>query len=126
MFERYGPRLKSGTGFGLTGMGAVDAGSSTAARSTSSPSELFRDHVFGCFIDDVHGASSIEEIGVDNVMAECDYPHGDTSWPNTRELIRRQVAHLDDDDQAKVLAGNARRVFGLGGRTRWVSCSRSA
>ena len=48
-------------------------------------------------------------------MVECDYPHGDSSWPHTRELILGQVADLSPEDRAKVLSGNARRVFGLGG-----------
>ncbi len=113
VFERYAPRLKTGTGFGLTGMGSVDAGEFNAGSVDVRPSELFRDHVFGCFIDDRHGASSIDEIGIDNVMVECDYPHGDSSWPHARNLILEQVAHLNGDEQAKVLEGNARRVFGL-------------
>ena len=113
VFERYAPRLKTGTGFGLTGMGSVDAGEFNLGSVDVRPSDLFRDHVFGCFIDDRHGAASIGELGVDNVMVECDYPHGDSSWPHTRELILGQVAHLDADEQAKVLEGNARRVFGL-------------
>ena len=95
MFERYAPRLKTGTGFGLTGMGSVDAGEFNLGSVDVRPSELFRDHVFGCFIDDRHGASSIGEIGVDNVMVECDYPHGDSSWPHARNLILDQVAHLE-------------------------------
>ncbi len=113
VFERYAPRLKTGTGFGLTGMGSVDAGEFNEGSVDVRPSELFRDHVFGCFIDDRHGAASIEEIGVENVMVECDYPHGDSSWPHTGELILGQIAHLDPVDRDKVLAGNARRVFGL-------------
>ena len=115
VFERYAPRLKTGTGFGLTGMGSVDAGEFNEGSVDVRPSDLFRDHVFGCFIDDRHGAASIAEIGVDNVMVECDYPHGDSSWPHTRELILGQVADLSPEDTAKVLSGNARRVFGLGG-----------
>ena len=115
VFDRYAPRLKTGTGFGLTGMGSVDAGEFNPGSVDVRPSELFRDHVFGCFIDDRHGARSIEEIGIGNVMVECDYPHGDSSWPHTRELLLAQVAHLDADVQAQVLHGNARRVFGLDG-----------
>ena len=88
--------------------------SSTLGSVDVRPSELFRDHVFGCFIDDRHGAASIGELGVENVMVECDYPHGDSSWPHARDLILEQIAHLDPDEQEKVLAGNARRVFGLG------------
>ena len=115
VFERYAPRLKTGTGFGLTGMGSVDAGEFNDGSVDVRPSELFRDHVYGCFIDDRHGAASIEEIGVDNVMVECDYPHGDSSWPHTGQLIRDQIAHLSTEDRDKVLAGNARRVFELDG-----------
>jgi hypothetical protein len=95
-------------------MGSVDAGEFNLGSVDVRPSELFRDHVFGCFIDDRHGAASIGELGVENVMVECDYPHGDSSWPRARDLILEQVAHLDPDEQEKVLAGNARRVFGLG------------
>ncbi len=43
---------------------------------------LFRDHVFGCFIDDAHGIASIDEIGEDNIMCETDYPHSDSTWPD--------------------------------------------
>jgi predicted TIM-barrel fold metal-dependent hydrolase len=115
VFERYAPRLKTGTGFGLTGMGSVDAGEFNLGSVDVRPSDLFRDHVYGCFIDDRHGAASIGALGVENVMVECDYPHGDSSWPHARDLILEQVAHLGAAEQEKVLAGNARRVFGLGG-----------
>lgn len=115
VFDRYGPRLKSGTGFGLTGMGSVDPGEFNRGSLDVKPSELFRDHVFGCFIEDAHGASSIEKIGVGSVMAECDYPHGDSSWPKSRSLIRSQISHLSEADQLAILAGNAQRVFGLDG-----------
>jgi hypothetical protein len=46
-------------------------------------------------------------------MVECDYPHGDSSWPHARELILEQVSHLAPAEQDQVLEGNARRVFGL-------------
>ena len=46
------------------------------------PPELFREHVFGCFIEDHHGIASIDEIGEDNIMCETDYPHSDSTWPD--------------------------------------------
>ena len=49
-------------------------------------SELFRKHVYGCFFNDAHGLRSLEEIGVDNVTYESDYPHSDSTWPDTRAL----------------------------------------
>ena len=75
------------------------------------PSELFRQHMYGCFIDDAHGAANLDVIGIDNVMMETDYPHGDTTFPNSIEKARRNLAKWDPETQYKVARGNAERVF---------------
>ena len=72
---------------------------------------LFRDHVYGCFIDDDFGARNLDAVGIDNVMVECDYPHLDSSWPHTYDTVRASLAGRSDEDLSKVLQGNARRVF---------------
>ena len=53
--------------------------------TTSTCAGTFRDHIYGCFIDDAHGIASLDEIGEDNVMCETDYPHSDSTWPNCIE-----------------------------------------
>jgi predicted TIM-barrel fold metal-dependent hydrolase len=73
--------------------------------------QLYRDHVFGCMIDDVHGLRSLEEIGEDNVMLEVDYPHSDTTWPNCIDLAKKRLAHLAPHVQYKILRGNAERLY---------------
>jgi predicted TIM-barrel fold metal-dependent hydrolase len=78
---------------------------------TLSVRETFRNHVFGCFIEDNHGLSSIAELGEDNIMIETDYPHSDSTWPNCIEVARKQVAHLTPELQYKVLRGNAERLY---------------
>ncbi len=75
------------------------------------PSELFRQHLYGCFIDDIHGASAVEVIGADNVMIETDYPHSDSTWPRSMEIANDRLAGLSADVQYKILRGNAERVF---------------
>jgi hypothetical protein len=75
---------------------------------------MFRDHVYGCFIEDLHGVDNVHQIGVDNVMIETDYPHSDTSWPDCIGGAHRQLAHnqlLTDEDKYKILRGNAERLF---------------
>ncbi len=71
------------------------------------PSELFKQHVYGCFFDDPHGLRCIEEIGVDNVTYESDYPHSDSTWPHTAKIAAEQTADLPEDVVYKVLRGNA-------------------
>jgi predicted TIM-barrel fold metal-dependent hydrolase len=71
----------------------------------------FRDHVFGCFIDDAHGIASIDEIGEDNIMCETDYPHSDSTWPNCVEVVKNRIGHLSPEVQYKILRGNAERLY---------------
>lgn len=73
--------------------------------------QTFRDHVFGCFIDDMHGVRNLDVIGEDNVMIETDYPHSDSTWPNCLEYAKKQLAGLSDETQFKIMRGNAERLF---------------
>jgi predicted TIM-barrel fold metal-dependent hydrolase len=77
------------------------------------PSEYFRDNVSVCLVYDQFGARHIEEIGVDRVLAEADYPHPDSQWPNTRKILEEQLQHLSAEDRMKVLRTNAERLFHL-------------
>ncbi len=77
------------------------------------PSEIFRKHVYGCFINDRVGLKLIDEIGIDNVMIETDFPHNATWFPHSMEKAMEGLGHLPDDVQYKVLRGNAERVFQL-------------
>ena len=69
------------------------------------PSEYFRRQVYGCFFRDVHGLESLHRIGVDNVTFETDYPHGDSTWPDTLEIAREMFAGLPDDVVYKIVRG---------------------
>ena len=55
------------------------------------PSSYFRRQFFVSFFDDDHGLRSVDEIGPDCVMYETDYPHADSSWPNSHEQIKRTL-----------------------------------
>ncbi|MCU1459306.1 MAG: putative TIM-barrel fold metal-dependent hydrolase, partial [Actinomycetia bacterium] len=77
------------------------------------PSQYYAEHVFGCFFDDAHGLKSLEEIGVDTVTFETDYPHSDSTWPDTIEIAQRLMKDLDDDTIRKIVRGNAIRMLSL-------------
>ena len=69
--------------------------------------------MYGCFFDDPHGLQSLEAVGVDNITFETDYPHSDSTWPDTEEVAESQVKNLDDDQIYKVIRGNAIRMLRL-------------
>ena len=76
------------------------------------PSEVFNDHVLTCFIDDTFGVAQHATLNMDMVMWECDYPHSDSSWPESPESVRAvSVGGLTDEDIDKVTHLNAMRHF---------------
>jgi predicted TIM-barrel fold metal-dependent hydrolase len=77
------------------------------------PSSYYRKHVFGCFFKDRHGLESLHRIGVDNVTFETDYPHTDSTWPDTKEIATKMVAGLPDETVYKIIRGNAIRMLSL-------------
>ena len=75
------------------------------------PSDLFRKHIYGCFIDDTFGIRSRHDIGLDNITWECDYPHSDSYWPHSRDYAAKVLADVPDDEVHKIVETNARRLF---------------
>ena len=77
------------------------------------PSTYYFKHVFGCFFKDRHGLESLDRIGVDNVTFETDYPHTDSTWPETKAVATQLVKGLPDDVVYKIMRGNAIRMLKL-------------
>jgi predicted TIM-barrel fold metal-dependent hydrolase len=77
------------------------------------PSTYYYRQVFGCFFRDRHGIESLETVGVDNTTFETDYPHTDSTWPNTKKVAQELMAGLPDDVVHKLVRGNAIRMLEL-------------
>lgn len=77
------------------------------------PSEVFREHILACFITDPSGLLLRDRIGIDNIAWECDYPHTDTTWPNSPEYSWKefQEASLRPEEINKITFENAARWF---------------
>jgi predicted TIM-barrel fold metal-dependent hydrolase len=63
-------------------------------------------------IEDPSAFHQLDLIGADRVMVETDYPHQDSTWPNTQSMLRRQLSHLPDQQVADVCWRNAVHVYG--------------
>ena len=81
------------------------------ANASRLPSELFRDHIYGCFIHDPVGLKLIDVIGAGNVMIETDFPHNSTWWPHSMDKAQESCRDMDDEVRYRVLRGNAERLF---------------
>jgi predicted TIM-barrel fold metal-dependent hydrolase len=75
------------------------------------PSEVFREHFLTCFIADPIGIKLREDIGLDNIAWECDYPHSDSSWPCAPEELANVARDVPDAELAKITYENACRWY---------------
>ena len=75
------------------------------------PSELFHERIITCFIDDAVGLDNRDHLNIDNITWECDYPHSDSTWPHSPELLYPSLEGMTDQEIDKVTHLNAMRVF---------------
>jgi predicted TIM-barrel fold metal-dependent hydrolase len=75
------------------------------------PSEIFNEQVVTCFIDDAFGLESRRHLNVDNITWECDYPHSDSTWPRSPEMVAEALADVDAETLDKITHLNAMRHF---------------
>ena len=77
------------------------------------PSEYFAEQIYATFFNDVVGGKLFSWWGVDNCMWSNDYPHQNSTWPNSRAVIERDMAHLSAADREKLLNTNVRKLYKL-------------
>jgi predicted TIM-barrel fold metal-dependent hydrolase len=78
------------------------------------PSDYFRRNFYACFWFEKRDLSHvIEQVGVDNCMFETDFPHIVCLHPAPLDYMEEGLASLDDASRAKVMSGNAARVYNL-------------
>jgi len=75
------------------------------------PSELFNERIITCFIDDAVGVENRHHLNLEHITWECDYPHSDSTWPHSPELLAPALAGVSDADINKITHENAIRLF---------------
>ncbi len=76
-----------------------------------SPSECLRRNFWFCMIDDPSTIVTRHTIGVENLLFESDYPHGDGTWPDTQAVIEKTIGHLPVDEIRKITHENAAKLY---------------
>ena len=77
------------------------------------PSTYYYRQIYGCFFRDQHGIDALDKVGVDNITFETDYPHTDSTWPDTKEVATELMRGVPSDVVEKIMRGNARRMLSI-------------
>jgi predicted TIM-barrel fold metal-dependent hydrolase len=75
------------------------------------PSDFFHRNVCLSFQEDAIGIRLRDAIGVDNMMWGSDYPHSESTFPQSRQILSEILAGVPDDEQAKIVGGNTARLY---------------
>lgn len=76
-------------------------------------SEYWRRQVYCTWQDDVAGARTRDLIGVDSLLWASDYPHGDSTWPHSQDVIAVNFKDVPEDEKRKMLRDNMVGIYGI-------------
>lgn len=77
------------------------------------PSEYFFENVWLTFQNDWSAIRVISELNVERIMWANDFPHSDSTWPHSRELLTEHLSDLDPADARRIVRDNCAELFGL-------------
>jgi uncharacterized protein len=78
------------------------------------PSDLFRQSVYVTYwFESIAPKHFLDQIPVDNVLFETDFPHTTCLFGNIQETIEAGLGHVDDATRRKILWENAARLYAI-------------
>ena len=77
------------------------------------PSDFFHSNVFLGFQEDALGIRDRHIIGVDNLLWGADYPHTESTFPRSQEIIADILADCTEEEKAKIVGENSARIYHL-------------
>ena len=80
---------------------------------TTAPSAYFRRQIWATFQTDHVGLRLLDTLGEDRVMWASDYPHADSTWPESRKAIEDNFKDVPAGARRRILCENARELYGL-------------
>jgi predicted TIM-barrel fold metal-dependent hydrolase len=80
-------------------------------KNAALPSDFFHRNVVLGFQEDAIGIRLRDVIGVDTMMWGSDYPHSESTFPQSRKILAEILTGVPDDEQAKIVGGNTARVY---------------
>jgi predicted TIM-barrel fold metal-dependent hydrolase len=75
------------------------------------PAEVLQRNFWFCTLDDPSTIDTRHRIGIGHIMVEVDYPHGDSTWPDTQRVIQECWGHLPASERRALCCENAAALY---------------
>jgi predicted TIM-barrel fold metal-dependent hydrolase len=77
------------------------------------PSEYFAENIYTTFQDDWVAFKTAHLMNWRRLMWANDFPHSDSTWPWSQELLAEHRKDLDEAQQRAILCGNVAELYGI-------------
>ena len=77
------------------------------------PSEYFRENIYTTFQDDWVAFRMVDLVNPRRLMWANDFPHSDSTWPRSQEVLREHTAHLTEEQKDLILRANVCELYQL-------------
>ncbi|MGE0483980.1 MAG: amidohydrolase family protein [Gammaproteobacteria bacterium] len=85
------------------------------------PSEYFREHIYFTFQDDYTAFQFKDHLNIERMMWANDFPHSDSTWPWSQDVLARQLGHMSEWEKNRILHDNVAELYQLDTRALGVA-----
>jgi predicted TIM-barrel fold metal-dependent hydrolase len=75
------------------------------------PAAVLQRNFWFCTLEDHSTIDTRDRIGVEHIMLEVDYPHGDSTWPDTQHVIEQAWGHIPPAERRALCCENAAALY---------------
>ncbi len=79
------------------------------------PSEYFRENIYTTFQDDWVAFQTANLVNWRRLMWANDFPHSDSTWPWSQEMLAEHARHLTSEQRRAILYENVKELYHLPG-----------
>ncbi len=69
--------------------------------------------MWATYQEDRVGLALVDFFGKGHMMWASDYPHPDSTWPRSREVVEDETARLAPEVKRGIIHDNARVLYGI-------------
>lgn len=80
-------------------------------KSELTPAEVLKRNFWFCAVEDQSSFMQRDRIGIENILLEADYPHCDSTWPNTQRVIHEEIGGLPEEAIRRFTWQNASELY---------------
>ena len=77
------------------------------------PSFYMARQCYGTFLDDMVGVATRDFAGAGNIMWSSDYPHSETTWPDSQAVLEKNFQGVPEADRYRLVCGLAKDLYKL-------------